>query len=247
MIAEAFATPGIAWLIFAAFLANAVRGFSGFGSGMIYIPIASRVLEPVEALATMAIFDFLAPVPILRSSLKRADKVDLLILFLGLAMLMPLGFFVLTRISPEGFGWVVSLVIFTVLAALVSGWRYQGSLNRIKVLGIGAVSGFFGGFLGLPGPPAILSYMASTKPIEVIRANLLIFLFTSDMILITILASTGNLPPNLLTLGLLLALPAMAGSLVGSWIFNPAHEKTYRFVAYMIIAVAALSALPILH
>ena len=245
MIAEALSTPGLWGLIFAAFLASTVRGFAGFGTGMIYIPIASRFVDPVEALATMAVLDFFAPLALVRPSWRIADQRDLKLLMLGLIALQPIGLFLLTRLAPEGFGWFVSIFILCVVAILISGWRYQGTLGQGTIFGIGAVSGLSGGFLGLPGPPAILSYMASTKPVATIRANLLLFLFFSDVTLLLIVAVTGLLTPPLVIVGLILALPAMAGVALGARFFNPAHEATYRRVAYAIVIVAALSAMPI--
>ena len=247
MISEALGTPGLWGLIFAAFLASVVRGFSGFGTGMIYIPIASRFVDPIEAIATMAVLDFFAPMPLIRPSLRIADRSDLLLLSVGLVLLLPVGLYVLVRLPPDGFGWIVSLFILAIVAAMMSGWRYQGKLNRPTLLGIGGVAGFTGGFLGLPGPPAILTYMASSKPVATIRANLLLFLFLSDVVLLGILTLRGDLTSSLIGIGLILAAPAILGVLVGSRIFNPDHETTYRRVAYGIIIVSALFAMPLFH
>ena len=48
-LAQALALPGLPWLVLAATLAGLVRGFSGFGSGLVYMPIAGAVLPPAQA------------------------------------------------------------------------------------------------------------------------------------------------------------------------------------------------------
>ena len=62
-LAEAWATQGLYLLVFAVILAGLVRGFAGFGTAMIYMPIAGTVLPPVWALAAMMVFDALGPLP----------------------------------------------------------------------------------------------------------------------------------------------------------------------------------------
>ena len=65
-LAQALATEGLVWLAFAAFLAGIVRGFSGFGTAMIYLPVASQFLTPFEALITLMVMDFFGPLPLPR-------------------------------------------------------------------------------------------------------------------------------------------------------------------------------------
>src|SRR5882672_12486218 len=46
-----------AWVAAAAALAGLVRGFSGFGSAMIFVPVASAIYEPRIAVVLLFIFD----------------------------------------------------------------------------------------------------------------------------------------------------------------------------------------------
>ena len=80
-----------------------------------------------------------------------------------------------------------------------------------------------------------------------IRANTSAYLFFYDILLLVILLCLSRFEMAPFVLGILLSLPAMAGNLLGGWLFDPRHEKLYRVVAYVIIAAAALSGLPILN
>ena len=44
-IATALGQPGLGWLFLAALVAGSVRGFAGFGTGMIFVPAAAQVLH----------------------------------------------------------------------------------------------------------------------------------------------------------------------------------------------------------
>lgn len=72
------------------------------------------------------------------------------------------------------------------------------------------------------------------------------YLFIFDLFLVGVLALLGCLEVVPFVLGLALTAPAMAGNLFGAWLFHPRHEQLYRGVAYVIIASAAVSGLPIL-
>ncbi len=238
-------TTQLTLLVGAAFLAGLVRGFSGFGSALVYLPLAAQVLTPFEALTTIVIFDLIGPLPIVRRASRQCEKTDLLRLFAGLVVALPIGLFILTLASPEAFRFAVSLVAIFLLVCLVSGFRYRGTLTPPMIYGTGAMSGFLQGVAGLPGPPVILLYMASTRPVQVIRANTFIFLFATDVVLLPALAIFDKLNASAIALGVLLIAPNLLGGLVGARLFRPDYERVYRSIAYTIIAASAISGLPI--
>lgn len=49
-VQAALATDGLIWLTIGVIVAGLVRGFSGFGTAMICMPVAGAVLSPVGAL-----------------------------------------------------------------------------------------------------------------------------------------------------------------------------------------------------
>lgn len=245
MIAEALATPGLWMLCVGVALAGLVRGFTGFGTAMIYLPVASQVLSPVWVLITMLVFDFFGPIPAAPRAWRAAHRGDLARLALGALVAMPLGVAVLVRVPEEAFRYAVSLLSLALLAALISGARWRGAVTRPMVLGTGGVAGFLAGAAGLPGPPVILFYMARPLPPEVIRANVLLFLWLADAGLAAVFWVQGLLVPQPLLIGALLLPIYAAAMLAGGAIFDPGRELVYRRVAYAIIAASALSGLPI--
>ena len=76
-------TDGILWLALAVVVAGLVRGFSGFGSAMIIMPVASSVLSPFAALAFLTVVEFFGPLPNLSSALRVGRLRDVLRLDLG--------------------------------------------------------------------------------------------------------------------------------------------------------------------
>jgi hypothetical protein len=113
------------------------------------------------------------------------------------------------------------------------------------IYGTGAFGGFLAGSVGLPGPPIILLYMASTLPIAAIRANTTLYLILADILLLAVLSWNGFLVMGALQLGIAMILPYLLGNWLGALLFRPGYEVVYRRVAYGIIAASALMGLPI--
>ncbi len=239
-------TPtGLAVLILASLIGGIVRGFSGFGTALIFLPIASPYLGPFGAIIALTVMDIFGPIPNLRRAWAVVEKRDLARLLLGCAMILPVGLWLLTRTDPDVFRYLVSLISLSMLAVLVFGLRYRGAVPRSMVTAIGGAAGLLGGVAGIPGPAVILFYMSRPLPVEIIRATILLFLFAFDLLILGYLGGMGRLSMASIGLGLALAVPNIAGNWLGGWMFRPEHERSYRAAAYLVIATAALSGLPL--
>ncbi|WP_170572397.1 sulfite exporter TauE/SafE family protein [Ruegeria atlantica] len=236
---------GLAIILFAAFLGGVVRGFSGFGTALIFLPIATPFLGPFGAIIGLTIMDIFGPLPNLRRAWSAVHRKDLLRLLAGCALALPVGLWTLTQVQPEVFRYAVSFLALFMLAVLILGLRYHGHVGRAMVAGIGAAAGFLGGVSGLPGPAVILFYMSRPVPVEVIRATILLFLFGFDFLILGYLMGMDRITWSAAALGLVLSVPNLAGNWLGGWLFRPEREKLYRAAAYLAIAAAALSGLPL--
>ncbi|MCF6445427.1 sulfite exporter TauE/SafE family protein [Nereida sp. MMG025] len=236
-----------AWplLVGAVLVAGLVRGFAGFGTAMIYLPVAGQVLDPFAAIVTLIVMDIIGPLPAVPRAIKEGHPRDVLRLWLGMSVMVPVGLSVLTVTQPQVFRYGVSGISLCLLICLIFGLRYSGVLKRWMIYATGALSGFLGGVAGLAGPPVILLYMASPHPPKVIRANTMLFLVLVDVTMIAVLGAMGRLSGEAILIGATLILPYMAGVLIGTRLFDPTRETLYTRVAYLIITVSALSGLPL--
>lgn len=245
LLGSALQTDGLMWLILAVTIAGLVRGFSGFGSAMIIMPVASSVLSPVEAVVFLAATELLAPLPNLPSALREGAPREVSVLIAGAIVALPLGLVYLSVVDPTVFGWLISVVVLVLLVLLMAGWRYQGKLTRKLTFATGGLGGFMTGFAGIPGPPVIMLYMASSLPVSVIRANFLLYLLAIDLMLFPLLWLSGLLVWPIVLLGLLAGVPNMIGNVLGARLFDPNAERLFRTVAYIVIAASAIVGLPL--
>ncbi len=245
LITQALAQPGLGWLIGAALVAGVVRGFAGFGTAMVYLPMAGSFLSPFAALTTLIVMDLIGPLPNVPRALRDRHRGDISKLFLGLIVALPVGVLTLSYVPTEVFRYAVSLIALVLLGLLITGFRYRGTLGPRTIVGTGMLGGFLGGSTGLPGPPVIMVYMASQHPATVVRATLMLYLIAVDTLMLSVFWLYGRLEAQLLVLGFVVMVPYLLGNVVGGALFQAEYETLYRRVAYGIIAISAVLGLPI--
>ncbi|WP_232617807.1 TSUP family transporter [Pseudooceanicola antarcticus] len=242
---QALATPGLPWLLLTCLVAGGVRGFAGFGSALIIMPVAGIFLPLPYAIVAMMGMGVLSWPVIVPRALRQADLREVGTLALAAVAAAPLGLWLLGWLEQEVLRWCVTGVAGLTLLALATGWRYEGRVNWPGLLAVGAVAGVLGGTTGLTGPPVILFYLAGAAGAAVVRANTIVFLALLDLGLIAGMFWQGRVSADALWLALVLALPYAAGTLAGQRAFAPDRETAYRRVAYGVIALAILSGLPL--
>ncbi len=236
---------GLLIVAFGAFISGLVRGFSGFGTAMVYLPFAGSQVSPIWALTSLVIMDLIAPITLVPKTLKDTYLPDIYKLSLGALITCPFGVMVLVLLEPDIFRYAVSLLTFLLLILLILGLRFQGRLTSPVIVGTGGLGGFLSGTVGLPGPPVIMLYLASTLPPKTIRANIFIYLILADILLLAVFGFRDLMDLEAVILGGMVIVPYLTALWIGSFFFDSEKEKQYRNIAYLIIFLSALIGLPI--
>ena len=245
IIGQLLAYEGLGWLIFGVFLAGTVRGFTGFGAALVYMPIAAQFMPPVWALTTLVLMEAVGPLPNIPAAIRSARLDEVRRLSTGALLALPLGLLVLFAIDPDLFRYGVCFMTLTVPLLLATGFRLRRQIGPGLQYGVGTLSGFLGGVAGVPGPPVILLYMASTEAARVIRANVMLYLMIFDLAVIALLALQDRIDFMPALLGALLVLPNLLGNLAGAAMFHPDRQRVYRVVGYGIMMLSGVAGLPI--
>ena len=244
---DGLSAGGWALLMGATALAGLVRGFSGFGSALVLLPLAAIVIQPVAALVLMTLLEIAGPVVLVRRAWAEAERRSVGLMTLGMVAGVLPGVAVLMALPVDGFRWLVVIVALVAVVAIGSGWRWTGSRGPRVQMVVGAVSGFLAGVTGLGGPPVAVFNLASPLPARVVRANLILFLLALDLGLLAVLAWNGAVTAGALLAALLLVPIFVLGNLGGAAVFRalPGDTATYRHVALGLIAASAVAGLPI--
>ncbi|QDL92364.1 sulfite exporter TauE/SafE family protein [Paroceanicella profunda] len=239
------ATPQTAWLALFAVLAGVVRGFSGFGAALVFMPLGALIAEPRDLRVAFLVMNLFGPLPLMPDALRRADRREVLRLSLGAVVGVPLGIWLLMSVDPAGFRLLVALICLAALAAFLSGWRYRRTPGPAVKLATGFLAGIGGGFAGVAGPPVVLFYLGGQRGAVEIRSALFVFFYASTLLGAGVIAASGLLTVQSVALGLVLTVPHTLANMAGGRLFGLAGERDFRYAAYAIMGVAALLALPI--
>jgi uncharacterized membrane protein YfcA len=164
-----------------ALVSGTARGFSGFGSALIFMPMASSMAAPRLVAALLLIIDFVAALPLAPNAWKHADRKATAVMVFGALIGVPIGTWFLSRLDPVTTRWIISAFVFALLMLLLSGWRYRGKDHAALAVGIGGLSGFCSGLAQTGGPPIVGYWLGRPLPSAIARANILLFFAASDL------------------------------------------------------------------
>jgi uncharacterized protein len=228
-----------------AFVSGTARGFSGFGSALIFMPLASSVAPPPLVAAVLLIIDIVAAAPLIPNAWRHADRKAVAIMALGALVGTPLGTYALTQLDPLTTRWIISVFVFALLLLLISGWRYRGKDHMPVAVGIGGLSGFCSGLAQTGGPPIVAYWLGRPIVPVVARANILAFFAASDIFSAASYSLAGLVTPAAIKFSLVVGPAYAIGVLLGATLFGKASEVLFRAMCYVLIALAALIGLPV--
>jgi len=235
----------MAALAAAALVAGIVRGFSGFGAAMIFMPVAGALWDPRAAVVMILVFDNIAALPLVRRALPLCAWRDVLPMAAGAAIGLPIGARLLAVADPHVLRWAIGALILATVVAMALRLRPRLPESRAAAAGVGAASGLAGGSTGLSGPPVVLFWLSGDAEVRRVRANILVFFALSGALGIAALGANGLLTGERVAAGAAL-LPVYAiGMYIGARRFAGAGERGYRRVALGLCALAAVAGLPV--
>jgi uncharacterized membrane protein YfcA len=226
-------------------VSGAARGFSGFGSAMIYIPLVAAVYEPRVAAATMVLIDFVCAFPLAVRAVPHCNWREVVPISIAAAVAVPIGTWVLLVDDPVMLRWIIAGVVIVLLAVVASGWRYHGRPRLPATIGVGLLSGLGSGAVQIAGPPVIIYWLGGSGQAAFVRANLMVYFTFIDVIGCVAYFRQGLFTREVIALSLLLGLPFILAMIAGVRWFGMASERSFRRVAYAIIAASALVSLPV--
>jgi uncharacterized protein len=229
-----------------ALISGIARGFSGFGSALIFMPLASSIAAPRLVAALLLIIDFIGSAPLIPNAWKQADRKATAIMALGALVGVPIGTWLLSRLEPVTTRWIISAFVFALLLLLLSGWRYRGKDHAAISIGIGGLSGFCSGLAQTGGPPIVGYWLGRPIASVIQRANIVLFFAASDFFSLVSYALSGLITADSIRFSIVVGPVYAIGVWFGASLFGRASGTLFRAICYALIAAAVLIGLPAL-
>ncbi len=234
------------WFVAAVvFVSGIVRGFSGFGGALIFIPLTASMLGPAKAVAVFFLFDLVSATPYGYTYIRKCRLREILPMLAGSTLTVPLGVWILANTDPILLRWAFAVVVGIMIAALATGWRYSGEPKPPVSFGLGLTAGVFSGATGMAGPIVIGYWLSSTAGAAVIRANIMVYYALSATAVDIVLFWKGLFTWDVVIYALIAWPLYSLGLALGARVFKSSSDAGYRTSAYILIAFAALISLPL--
>ncbi len=235
---------GLAALVVGA--AGTVRGFSGFGAGLMMMGPLSLLYSLPAAVVAVAVIDAGAAPTMLRGVWAKADRRRALIAAGAAALTLPLGVYILQMAEPTLLRRIAGIGVLVFVIVISAGFKWRGG-GLPATATAGATGGVLGGATSLIGPPVILYFLARNDPADRTRATLALYISVvvgAQAVILAYAEATGGVSGWDAWKTAALLIPIYAACIyLGRRLFGLASPAFYRRVALTLVTAAGLVAL----
>ncbi|MFL0355039.1 TSUP family transporter [Erythrobacter sp. GH1-10] len=237
-----FSAVQIAVAVAATLGAAFIRGLTGFGFGILLVPILALALTPVDAVLAINIMAGLLALVDIRMILRDAEKSALLIG--GLVVVgTPFGLALLDA-TPTGLArFLIAMIALSAFVAVLLPRRGAEQPGTATTAAVGLSAGVLTGFAAMPGPPVVPYYVGRDIPRTVAKASMIGIFGVAAAAGVASGTALGVLEWNVVLLGLALFPLVLLGNWIGSLAFGKVSDRLWRTFVGVVLAAAAIAAL----
>ncbi|MCG8544338.1 MAG: sulfite exporter TauE/SafE family protein [Alphaproteobacteria bacterium] len=238
---EGLSLGTLAFCLAVVFVASFIRGFTGFGSSLMWVPSLSLVLPPVAVVPITLMLEVVVSFQLFPSTRAHADWPSLRWIWLGTAIGIPVGLFAIVNLPADFTRAVVAVTVMAAGVLLLRGTRLKTTFSKPGTTAVGGLAGLLTGATGIPGPPVFLYYLSTPLEIAVGRASIIVFMLGASLFGSAFAAAEGLLDLDAAIRALLLLPVVLAGSYLGAHFFGRADPtRARRWVLVVLIGVGAI-------
>jgi uncharacterized protein len=227
----------------AAFIAGVMRGYSGFGSALVIVPITAAVFGPQLAVPAVIAIHLVTSVQLVPEALRDVEWQRVAPLSIAGSLGIPIGTWFLVTQEPGDIRTVISVLIILFAIMLMRGWRYSGQVNGAVMAGAGLVGGFITGFATIGGPPVVAFLLAGPFTAAQNRAAIILYFIFVQAVAVFVYWIGGLWSWPIVGICLLVAPPLMLGMWIGQRLFAKASEVAFRRVALVFLLAIGIATL----
>ena len=230
-------TLDLVWVVAITFAAGLMLGYTGWGGAMVSMPLLTFLYGPIDALVISMIGAFFVTAHLFPNSARSADWRMMTPLLIAMAISVPIGNVLLFVLDLELIRRIIGGVILGFSLLVLVGWRYRGALGTAPSAITGVVSGLINGFVGLGGPPLVIYMLASGFSARVQRANILVFMALTTILLLGSLFIGGGITLETTYRGIISAPFQWSGGALGAWLFTKIPAEIFRKFSLVALVV----------
>src|SRR5687768_13659036 len=135
------------------FLAGVAQSMTGFGFGLVAVPLMTLFLAPSAAIPIIVIEGLALNLIMLAQGYRRARLGSLSSLVIAGLAGVPAGVWLLSNTDPGTLRVYIGVLMLAAGVVFASGVRVRVANERLAAIPVGLASGVLGGSVSMPGPP----------------------------------------------------------------------------------------------
>ncbi|MDA0997954.1 MAG: sulfite exporter TauE/SafE family protein [Proteobacteria bacterium] len=236
-------TPELGLAAAIALLAGLVRGFVGFGSGLLMAPSFALLFGPSQTVAIIIMMEIVVTLQVLPKAWKDVEWRFVGTMALAAAVGMPAGTWLILHVDPATMTRAISGVVILSVAVIGAGWRYGGPKKPLITVAVGLISGTMLTSTSLANPPVIIYQMAGAGAAAATRANIIAYFPATQAVAVPMMFLSGVADWTAAVRALLLLVPFAFGTAIGTRFFAPEKEQLFRRVVLGVLLIAGVAGL----
>ncbi|MEN9959143.1 MAG: hypothetical protein RLZZ474_1387, partial [Bacteroidota bacterium] len=213
-----------------ALLAEIIGTISGFGSSILFVPLASLVLDFKVVLGITAVFHVFSNLSKIYLFQKGIDKKIALKLGIPAILFVTLGAWLTNFIPQKEIELGMNVIIFLLAIYMISGHHKQIKESNTNLYLGGTLSGFFAGLIGTGGAIRGITLAAFNLEKDAFIATSAIIDMGVDVSRAGVYIASGYFQREHVILIPFLIIISIAGSYVGKRILNYIPEKVFQYI-----------------
>jgi len=230
-------------LIFVIMFAGFIRGFLGFASGLITIPILSLLYSPIFALVFNIVLEIPATIYLTYVGAKTCKFKEISPMFFSMMIAIPVGTIFLVSINEQIIRIIMSILVIFFVILIASGWRLKTTITKYILMITGVISGLIQGVVGMGGPPFATVLLSKGDGNNITRGNILIMSTGTVISAIFSMFYFNLFTKEIFLTGLFTSPLYILVSYVGSQFYDLSGNKYYRNVSLSILCLIGITTL----
>jgi uncharacterized membrane protein YfcA len=224
-------------------VAGIVRGFTGFGSALVMVPVLAILWSPTEAVTAALGLGVVGSAQLVPRALPQARWRELGPMAVTLALFTPIGTAILIGVDPETVRKIIAALILIITTIMLRGWQYGGPRGALPGAAAGAIGGVINGIAAIGGPFAVLYLLALKEDAVTQRANIVVQVALMGVFGLLYIALAGAIGATDLIRIAILAVPMLVGTWTGGRLFLRLPGTVFRTIVMWVLIVMSLTIL----
>ncbi len=221
-------------------IAGVTQTMTGFGFGLVAIPLLTQLVEPRLALPMVMLTSYLLNLHILRQHAASVQVRRIWLLSAASMIGSPIGVWILANADVDIMR--IYLGIMTCLAALVSflGIRYVIKREFLLSAPIGFLGGVLSGSTSMGGPLVVTFFTNQGMPQRTFRANIAAYFWAVQTMGLALMTFSGILTFRVFASSIALVPVLVVGSVLGATLARRIHDESARLFSLGVVLVAGV-------